>query len=327
MNKINNNDDSTRLVENTENELNQYKSNSLTQVVGDTEIPSVDNSNSMTEKRGFRRVSKGIGPGLLIGAVSTVFTGMKENEQVSSANVDTSAGQEDESVEQPELGENQLNAATTAADSMSFQEAFMAARNEVGVGGTFEWRGHLYGTYTAEEWDNLSYEQKSEFSNRFNWNNIDSSESDVLQYLESNSLASTDVDDVSDDEDLDVEIVSVHHESQDMPTDNLLELENQMLDSDADVEVVSAIPDEATVNDVTQVNVAGQQIILMDVDGDKEYDYMAADSNGSGKFEQDEILDIRNEHIRAENLNDLPDTNIDVNVTGEMPDYSMEAGI
>ena len=41
-------------------------------------------------------------------------------------------------------------------DSMSFNEAFAAARREVGPGGLFVWHGNTYGTYYANEWNAMS---------------------------------------------------------------------------------------------------------------------------------------------------------------------------
>ena len=49
-------------------------------------------------------------------------------------------------------------------DGMSFSEAFAAARAEVGPGGVFHWHGGIYNTYTAEEWNAMTPEQKNEFA-------------------------------------------------------------------------------------------------------------------------------------------------------------------
>jgi len=67
-------------------------------------------------------------------------------------------------IEEPsDLGEIEL--ATTPDDEMSFNEAFAAARKEVGPNGVFEWRGGVFNTYYREEWDNLSDKYKDEFGN------------------------------------------------------------------------------------------------------------------------------------------------------------------
>lgn len=53
--------------------------------------------------------------------------------------------------------------ATTVTDEMSYQEAFAAARQELGAGHYFVWRGNMYPTYTQEEWDRLDDEDKAEY--------------------------------------------------------------------------------------------------------------------------------------------------------------------
>lgn len=63
------------------------------------------------------------------------------------------------------LSEDKIPVASSVSDDMSFAEAFITAREEVGPGGVFEWNGKIYNTYYTEEWDNLSNEEKKEFEN------------------------------------------------------------------------------------------------------------------------------------------------------------------
>lgn len=50
------------------------------------------------------------------------------------------------------------------ASASSFDEAFAAARAEHGGGGGhFSWKGDVYNTYTVEEWNTMSVEQRSDF--------------------------------------------------------------------------------------------------------------------------------------------------------------------
>ena len=57
-----------------------------------------------------------------------------------------------------------LNIATMITTEMSFEEAFAAAREEVGAGGYFMYNDRWYGTYYAEEWANMTAEEKTAFS-------------------------------------------------------------------------------------------------------------------------------------------------------------------
>ena len=53
--------------------------------------------------------------------------------------------------------------ASSVNGNMTFDEAFAAARNELGAGGIFSWHGNTYGTYYADEWDGFSDEYKNAF--------------------------------------------------------------------------------------------------------------------------------------------------------------------
>lgn len=49
-------------------------------------------------------------------------------------------------------------------DDMSFGEAFATARQAVGGGGVFHWRGNVYNTYTKEEWNAMTPAERNEFA-------------------------------------------------------------------------------------------------------------------------------------------------------------------
>lgn len=53
-------------------------------------------------------------------------------------------------------------------NDLTFGEAFAAARAEVGPGGVFIWHGGIYNTYTAEEWNAMTPEQKNDFAHQVN---------------------------------------------------------------------------------------------------------------------------------------------------------------
>ncbi len=54
--------------------------------------------------------------------------------------------------------------ASVVTDGMSFDNAFAAARREVGGGGGFfEWRGNTYNTYYKSEWDAMSSAEREEY--------------------------------------------------------------------------------------------------------------------------------------------------------------------
>ena len=54
--------------------------------------------------------------------------------------------------------------AATVNDEMPFDQAFAAARTEVGAGGAFVWKGKVFDTYYNEEWNAMSSEQHAQYS-------------------------------------------------------------------------------------------------------------------------------------------------------------------
>lgn len=60
--------------------------------------------------------------------------------------------------------ETSLPFAESINDQMEFQEAFAAAREEVGAGGFFTWKGNTYNTYYKEEWDGMSEEDQEAYA-------------------------------------------------------------------------------------------------------------------------------------------------------------------
>lgn len=72
-------------------------------------------------------------------------------------------------VDAPEVGETSYtleNGLKVAAvnENLSFGEAFAQAREEVGPGGVFHWHGGIYNTYSAEEWNRMTIQEKHDFA-------------------------------------------------------------------------------------------------------------------------------------------------------------------
>ena len=152
-------------------------------------------------------------------------------------------------VEDIEIYDGQVSLAESVDDSMSFAEAFSSARQEVGAGGVFVWKGQLYNTYTAEEWEELSADEKDEF---------------------------------------------------DLSTEEFIE---------ADVEEVELLGSEQYSDEevaVAEVMVDDDEVYLVDVDpddmGSDEYEFMVTDIDGDGIVDVDEIIDISEYGISADDF-------------------------
>ncbi|TVR80583.1 MAG: hypothetical protein EA412_04480 [Chitinophagaceae bacterium] len=81
--------------------------------------------------------------------------------KVEEENKDPDIVESGESIEIPVYPEAPFSEVVN--DDMSFGEAFAAARNDVGAGGFFEWKGASYNTYYKEEWEAMTPEDQKEF--------------------------------------------------------------------------------------------------------------------------------------------------------------------
>lgn len=89
-------------------------------------------------------------------------------EDLETENQEEAEAEQVEAPAPPEhLTGHMMDVATGVNDSMSFSEAFAAARQEVGPGGIFQWHGHSYGTYYANEWNAMSADDQEQY-----WANV-----------------------------------------------------------------------------------------------------------------------------------------------------------
>lgn len=129
-------------------------------------------------------------------------------------------------IEEAPAGPEYMDVATSVDDSMSFGEAFAAARHEVGAGGLFVWHGQTYGTYYKEEWDAMSDADKEEY-----WANVNHTTSH-LNNLASNAEPEPIDDPIDEDptweEDQpdhdDVDLLASNDLDPDIPIDNNMDM-------------------------------------------------------------------------------------------------------
>lgn len=86
--------------------------------------------------------------------------------------------------------------------SQSFREAFQAARAELGPGGVFRWHGNIYNTYTVEEWNAMSTEEKNLFAQRVK-PEVSPADIDTNEITKTESVADDDVKVVLDQQETD----------------------------------------------------------------------------------------------------------------------------
>lgn len=176
------------------------------------------------------------------------------------------------------------NVASGVNDNMSFNEAFAAARSEVGAGGCFVWHGNVYGTYYASEWNAMSSAQRDEFVSQTT--GVDTSHShDPQQTYAHHSTgtqtqqgAGTPEKEETGEEDMTVEVLGVE------------QVQNE----------------DGSVSNIGVAGINGQAVYFIDVDGqDDQFELMATDINANGRLEENEITDISDQHMSVSQFQDL----------------------
>ena len=128
----------------------------------------VINGRQETKKEGsaWKHVTLGGVSGILMGAgllyAGQAIAATKTDVLEETADASTAEAQQADSATEAALPVAQIH------NDMSFGEAFAAARAEVGPGGVFIWHGGIYNTYTADEWNAMTPQQKNDFAHQVN---------------------------------------------------------------------------------------------------------------------------------------------------------------
>lgn len=237
-------------------------------------------SEQKSKTSAWKSVASGLGTGVLLGSVATLFTSGTSSELIDGdADGETggvvSGGSTSE--QHPPLTDGNVDVSESVTDDMSFSEAFAAARAEVGPGGVFEWHGNVYSTYTSEEWESMSTEQKDEYTNHLN--------------IDTNS---TTVEQVADEQG--------QHETVDVSPQEVPEEVEVINQEEPEVEVLGVVHDDETGANVGAMLVDNQEVVVVDVEGDGAFDVLAADSNGDGQIANNELVDISGSGLTVDDL-------------------------
>lgn len=122
-----------------------------------------------------------VGSGALIGAAGQAgiisLMSFASASETQAAEPDSEVVEDVENAVEPVVVYTEAPFADSVTDEMSFSEAFASAREEVGAGGIFEWKGNSYNTYTKEEFDRMTDEEQGDY--------VDSIEGQVISVEES----------------------------------------------------------------------------------------------------------------------------------------------
>ena len=257
---------------------------------------------SKNEGIAWKHVTLGGVSGILMGAgllyagqtVAATKTDMPEEAtDATTAENATAEAQQAEGATEAALPVAQMH------NDMSFGEAFEAARAEVGPGGVFIWHGGIYNTYTADEWNNMTPQQKSDFAHQVN-PEVHAHEvptpTDAHPDVATQPATDADVHTVSDTSDVQMVDPQVAQSYQ--------ALENE------DVHIVG------------YTDVDGHLAVGYDVNGDGDADVAIIDMGRSGLDGEDYVVSRGGEVTTVEEATHTPDTDPNQMTAMENPEVA-----
>lgn len=237
---------------------------------------------------------------VMIGGVSGIALGTAGTLLASSIPIDAAAENSD-SQDTPNTENEATNTtaqmATCVNDSMSFSDAFNAAREEVGAGGVFDWHGNLYSTYTAAEWYNMDATARNEFADSIHWDGPSHEYVSSNHSQSSHSTHSTHTEEVTNTQTVSngntTQTQSPNKDEEDSPDVEIIGVEHANIDGEHD-----SIIGTASIN--------GQAVYFIDVDGeDNEFELMVSDTNGNNQVDEGEVVDISEQHMSVSHFEQL----------------------
>lgn len=280
------------------------------------------NSNGQQESKkegsAWKHVTLGGVSGILMGA-GLLYAGQAAAETLNS---EEAPDEKPEDVVAPEQGETSHtleNGLQVAAvnDDMSFGEAFAAARAEVGPGGVFHWHGGIYNTYTADEWNNMTVEQKHDFAQQ------------VQPEIKP--------DELSTPTDANTHVVVEHHVYHHHEYKPAPEVHHEVTNEDVQVvnpqvaQSYQALEGE-DVHIVGYTNVGGHLTVGYDLTGDNQVDVAIIDYGPQGLSDDDVVVGPNGQRTTLGELTNETDPNQlasmeNPDVAPDMPDYMNDANI
>ena len=237
----------------------------------------------------WRKAGINMGLGILLGSSTSFMTSSTMNNPVKPDDpnepVKPEKPTETTSEEQQVWSDGKVEVATSVNDEMSFSQAFGSARSEVGSGGAFEWRGNVYSTYTAEEWDRMSAEDKETYNDHFNWSRHTATTSQTTATAETQPVAMEQPEKP--------EVIA----TEEVPEKPIVEVEVDVQDITPEVEILGVAHDDETGANFGLMTVDEQEILFIDVDDNGEFDVMISDANGDGQITDNEASDVSEYHM------------------------------
>lgn len=160
-------------------------------------------------------------------------------------------------------------------EGKTFEEAFQDAREQLGPGAAFRWHGGVYSTYTEEEWNSMSPEERDAYNQK------------VQPLL------------TEEDQNAD----NYHHHTSDAPASETVHTTTTRVVNHTD-QINIAEEEETELNGHKVIMATGthngKPMVMIDLDHDGTYDVMVEDKNGDGEISEDEYTDISDRQISVQ---------------------------
>ena len=267
-------------------------------------------NNEQSKSSAWKQVSIGGVAGILMGAGA-----------MYAADV-YAAGKEEVSAEDPTAAQPETVKVAEVSDSLSFKEAFDAAREQVGAGGVFRWHGGIYNTYTADEWNAMSDTERADFA------------AQVKPEVSAANIDANQITEASPDVHVHVHVHEAAQVAQEAPAATTTD--------DVRVEDTHAAAQPQGDDDVRIVaygSVEGHDAVALDLDNDGQADVAVIDVDDSGDLsDADVVVDGGGNMATLGDLAEMAqDPAMDPNlqsasydnpeVAPDMPDYMPDANL
>ena len=278
--------------EETKYEETLYQDNQMnpSNEVDENKETIVKSEESKKDGSTWRKAGVGMGLGILLGSTTSFMTSsIVEPNPIKP--VDPIKPDKPTDEQQPDWTDGKGDVATTVNDELAFSQAFGAACAEVGAGGAFEWRGNVYSTYTAEEWNGMSAEERNEYNEHFNWSRHEAMTSQTA--TTSTTSTATAVHQTATDEPLKPE-VSTAETSTEEP---IVEVDVCVQETEPEIEILGVVHDDETGYNLGLMTVEEQEFLFIDVDDNGEFDVVISDVNGDGEVTENEAVNVSDYHM------------------------------
>lgn len=256
--------------------------------------------------------------GAAVGATTSAYASSDDEETATEAvvtdpNAETEDAQEAENTtmeaETSSVAENEENNVQTVAEEKTevpkpeqailandegiryahvnadnFNDAFAQARSQVGAGGVFEYNGKLYGTYYADEWIEMSAQERADYQTRVN---------EIAPSHHSTPSHTGYSQDMAMSHDNSPEII---------PT-NATMISAEPVDNEIRILGVEAVENgKGNIMNVALIDAGGNQALMVDINNDGTIDVLVHDDNYDLEIQPSEIHDISEAGIQVEDL-------------------------